>query len=110
MRDKLLSTYLRLVQMAQIEEAFQIERRRRAWWLFVLRRVKGLNQGGVAKALGLSVNSASTVGDWERGVSDPSLRQLHDLAILYAVPFAFLMGIDLDDVVVGGDTTARAAI
>jgi len=76
--------------MATTEREFQIERRRRAWWLFVLRRVRGMNQSGVAQALGMSVNSASTIGDWERGVADPSIRQLHDLAVLYGVTLAFI--------------------
>ena len=76
--------------MAKTERDFEVERRRRAWWLFVFRRVRGMNQSGVAKAVGLKATSASTVGDWERGVSDPSLRQLHDLAVVYDVPFSFL--------------------
>lgn len=76
--------------MAKTEREFERERRRRAWWLFVLRRVRGMNQSGVAKAVGLAETSASTIGDWERGISDPSLRQLHDLAVLYGVPSGFL--------------------
>jgi transcriptional regulator with XRE-family HTH domain len=45
-----------------------------------------MNQTGVAQALGLSGKSGSTIGDWERGVSQPSLRQLAQLAALYQVP------------------------
>lgn len=74
---------LRLVGMPT-EEELELRRRRRAWWLRVARH--GMNQTGVAKALGLSEKSGSTIGDWERGVSEPSLRQLEQLAALYGVP------------------------
>lgn len=66
------------------EEEILLIERRRAWWLRVARR--GMNQTGVAQALGLSSKSGSTIGDWERGVSQPSLRQLAQLAALYEVP------------------------
>jgi transcriptional regulator with XRE-family HTH domain len=78
-----MSRYLRLVEMPTEDEIRLIERRR-AWWLRVARR--GMNQTGVATALGLSGKSGSTIGDWERGVSQPSLRQLAQLAALYGVP------------------------
>lgn len=70
------------------DEELERRRRRRAWWLRVARESRGLSQGGVAESLGLSRKSASTVGDWERYVSDPSLRQLEMLAVLYGVPLA----------------------
>lgn len=66
------------------EEEILLLERRRAWWLRVARR--GMNQSGVAQALGLSAKSGSTIGDWERGASQPSLRQLAQLAALYDVP------------------------
>lgn len=74
---------LRLVAMPT-EDELDLRTRRRAWWLRVARR--GMNQTGVAEALGLSRKSGSTVGDWERGISQPSLRQLEQLASLYGVP------------------------
>lgn len=71
------------------DEQLEARRRRRAWWLRVARG--GMNQTGVAKAIGLSEKSASTVGDWERLVSDPSLRQLEQLAALYGVPVSLFV-------------------
>lgn len=79
---------LRLVAMPT-DEQIEARRRRRAWWLRVARA--GMNQTGVAKALGLSENSGSTIGDWERLVSDPSLRQLEQLAALYGVPVSLFV-------------------
>lgn len=73
------------------EQEIAQRRRRRAWWLRVARESRGLSQSGVAEALGLSRKSASTVGDWERQVSDPSLRQLEQLAALYSTPIALFM-------------------
>lgn len=73
------------------EQDLAQRRRRRAWWLRVARESRGLSQSGVAEALGLSRKSASTVGDWERQVSDPSLRQLEQLAALYGVPLSLFM-------------------
>lgn len=75
--------HLRLVEMPT-EEELELRRRRRAWWLRVARA--GMNQTGVATSIGLSEKSGSTIGDWERGVSEPSLRQLEQLAALYGVP------------------------
>lgn len=60
--------------------------RRRAWWLRVARR--GMSQNGVAESIGLSKRSGSTIGDWERGTSEPSLRQLEQLSTLYGVPLS----------------------
>lgn len=85
---------LRLVAMPTEEEIALIERRR-AWWLRVARR--GMNQTGVAKALGLSEKSGSTIGDWERGVSQPSLRQLAQLAAIYGVPLELLVNPPMTD-------------
>jgi transcriptional regulator with XRE-family HTH domain len=83
--------------MARSEESYEQRRRRRAWWLYVARRVAGLSQSGVAKAVGLSVNSASTVGDWERGVTEPSLKQLGQLAALYGAPLTLFVEPPLTD-------------
>lgn len=71
------------------DEQLELRRRRRAWWLKIAR--KGMSQAGVAEAVGLSEKSASTISDWERGVSDPSLRQLELLAGLYGVPVSLFV-------------------
>ena len=86
--------YLRLVEMPT-EEELATRRRRRAWWLRVARR--GMNQSGVAKALGLSENSGSTIGDWEREISEPSVRQLELLAALYGVPVTLFVDPPMTD-------------
>jgi transcriptional regulator with XRE-family HTH domain len=77
------------------EDDILLMERRRAWWLRVARR--GMNQTGVAKALGLSEKSGSTIGDWERGVSQPSLRQLAQMAALYGVPLELFVNPPLTD-------------
>lgn len=83
--DTNLSARLRLVRMPT-DEDLELRRRRRAWWLRVAREQRGLSQAGVADAVGLSKKSASTLGDWERNVSEPSLRQLEILGAIYDVP------------------------
>lgn len=77
--------------MAQTESEYEQRRRRRAWWLYVARRVSGLSQSGVAQSVGLSSKSASTVGDWERGTTEPSLKQIGQLAVLYNAPLSLFM-------------------
>lgn len=89
-----MSPFLRLVRMPTDEELALIERRR-AWWLRVARR--GMNQTGVAKLLKLSAKSGSTIGDWERGVSQPSLRQLSQLAAVYGVPVGLFVNPPMTD-------------
>lgn len=88
--DKELSARLRLVRMPTDEE-LERRRARRAWWLRVAREQRGLSQSGVADAVGLSKKSASTVGDWERNVSEPSLRQLELLAVVYDAPISLFI-------------------
>lgn len=88
--DSKLSPSLRLVAMPTDEE-LERRRRRRAWWLRIAREQRGLSQSGVADAVGLSKKSASTVGDWERSVSEPSLRQLERLAVIYDVPMVLFI-------------------
>jgi transcriptional regulator with XRE-family HTH domain len=90
----MMSPYLRLVAMPT-EDEIRVLEKRRAWWLRVARR--GMNQTGVAKALGLSEKSGSTIGDWERGVSQPSLRQLAQLAAIYGVPLETLVNPPMTD-------------
>jgi transcriptional regulator with XRE-family HTH domain len=73
------------------DEELERRRQRRAWWLRVAREQRGLSQAGVADSVGLSKKSASTVGDWERNVSEPSLRQLELLAVVYDVPISLFI-------------------
>lgn len=90
-RDNIVLLSLGSVAVARSEAEYDLRRRRRAWWLYVARRVTGLSQQGVAQAVGLSAKSASTVGDWERGVSEPSLKQLGMLAALYNAPLTLFV-------------------
>lgn len=72
--------------MGPTEEELKRRQRRTAWWLGVVRRVRGRNQDDVARFLGLK--AASSVGDFERAVTAPSLKQLAMLAALYEVPLS----------------------
>lgn len=74
--------------MALPTEADHVRRQRRqSWWLLVARLASGRTQGDAAAALGLT---APSYGDFERGVTPPSLRQLTTLAGLFGVPVAHL--------------------
>lgn len=70
--------------MMPTEEELERRARRLAWWLMTARRVRGRTQADVAAYLGLK--AGSSVGDFERGVTVPSLKQLALLAALYEVP------------------------
>lgn len=72
--------------MLPSDDEHLIEQRRRGWWLLVARLSSGRTQGDAARALGLS--ASSSYGDFERGVTAPSLRQLVVLAKLYEVPLS----------------------
>jgi transcriptional regulator with XRE-family HTH domain len=61
--------------------------RRQSWWLLVARLASGRTQADAAAALGLT---GPSYGDFERGVTPPSLRQLTTLAGLFGVPVAHL--------------------
>jgi transcriptional regulator with XRE-family HTH domain len=69
--------------MLPTDDELARRQRRTAWWLFVARRKSGRTLGDVAQHLGLK--AATSVGDFERGVTFPSLRQLTVLAALYEV-------------------------
>jgi transcriptional regulator with XRE-family HTH domain len=73
------------------DEELEQRRRRRAYWMRRARESRGLGQAGVAELLKMSPRSASTVGDWERLVSDPSLRQLEMMAAIYGVPLSLFV-------------------
>lgn len=61
-------------------------RRRRGYWLRLAREHADMDQNSVAKALGMSERSGTSVLAWEKGVRSPSADQLHQLAQLYGVP------------------------
>lgn len=79
---------LRLVAVALPTEADHRRRQRRqAWWLLVARLASGRTQADAAAVLRLT---APSYGDFERGVTPPSLRQITTLAGLFGVPVAHL--------------------
>jgi transcriptional regulator with XRE-family HTH domain len=72
--------------MLPSEEDHLRRQRRQSWWLHAARLVSGRTQGDAATALGFS--ASSSYGDFERGITAPSLRQLAILATLYEVPLS----------------------
>jgi transcriptional regulator with XRE-family HTH domain len=81
---RILPGGLSLAVMTAEEE--QRERRRRGYWLRLARLRANLNQNEVARRLGLSERSGTTVLAWEQGRRDPRATVLHRLARLYGVP------------------------
>src|SRR4051812_48306832 len=81
-----MSTALRFLTVLPSEEEHVQRERRQSWWLLVARLASGRTQADAAAALGLT--AASSYGDFERGETVPSLRQLAILATLYGVPLA----------------------
>lgn len=69
--------------MLPSEEALARRQRRLSWWLLVARLSSGRTQQDAATALKIV---SSSYGDFERGVTPPSLRQLMILAALFDVP------------------------
>src|SRR3954468_21336263 len=68
-------------------EADHLRRQRRqSWWLLAARLSSGRTQADAAGAIGFT--AASSYGDFERGITAPSLRQLAILATLYEVPLS----------------------
>lgn len=68
------------------EEENQRERRRRGYWLRLARLQADLNQNEVARRLGMSDRSGTTVLAWEQGRRDPRATVLRQLAAIYNVP------------------------
>jgi len=77
-----------LVAVLPSEADHALRQRRQAWWLLVSRLCSGETQAAAAAACGLV--AASSYGDFERGETQPSLRQLTNLAILFGVPLSTL--------------------
>lgn len=86
--ERKLPADLRLLPMAT---ASGIEAKRRGFWLRVARERANLSQEAVAKELGLSARSKSTMSAWESGTRDPKLRYLNAMARLYNVPVSVFM-------------------
>ena len=84
-----MSTALRFVTVLPTEEELAQRARRRSWWLLVARLSSGRTQGDAASALKLS--AASSYGDFERGDTEPSMKQLTLLAVFFDVPLSLLM-------------------
>lgn len=73
---------LRLVPVLPTEADHVRRQRRLSWWLLVARLTSGRTQADAAQALGIV---GSSYGDFERGTTTPSLRQLTTLAALFEV-------------------------
>lgn len=73
--------------MLPTEADHVLRQRRQSWWLLVARLTSGRTQADAASALGIV---GSSYGDFERGITSPSLKQLAILAALFEVPLALL--------------------
>lgn len=85
---------LRLVPVLPTEADHLRRQRRQSWWLLVARLASGRTQADAAAALNLT---APSYGDYERGITAPSLRQLAILATLYEVPLSLFTEPPLTD-------------
>ena len=80
-----------LVSVAMTDDTLAALRWRRGRWLRLARDEAGMDQNSVAKALGMSPRSGSSIVAWEKGYRSPSLEQLQRLAELYGVPLRMLV-------------------
>jgi transcriptional regulator with XRE-family HTH domain len=90
-----VSVDLRLLAMLPSDEELARRQRRTAWWLHAVRRVRRKTLKEVADYLGLK--ASASVGDFERGETVPSLRQLTLLAAVYEVPLELFTNPPLTD-------------
>jgi transcriptional regulator with XRE-family HTH domain len=74
--------------MLPSEAELSRRQRRQSWWLLVARLSSGRTQADAARAIGIV---GSSYGDFERGVTAPSTRQLVLLAALFDVPIQMLI-------------------
>lgn len=86
-----LSEYLRLLPMATDPD---LEAKRRGFWLKTARERANLSQEAVAKELGLSGRSKSTMSAWENGTREPKLSYLNAMSRLYQVPVSIFVDPD----------------
>lgn len=75
---------LRLVVMS--DEAEELERRRRGFWLRMAREDAGHTQAAAAELIGYKSKSKSSINAWEDGRRPVPVNQLKALARLYDVP------------------------
>jgi transcriptional regulator with XRE-family HTH domain len=79
---------LRLVSVPMTEDELAALRRRRGYWLRLAREQANMDQNSVARELGMSARSGTSVLAWEKGKRSPSMDQLDRLARIYGVPLA----------------------
>lgn len=77
---------LRLVSVPMTEDEIAMIRRRRGYWLRLAREHANMDQNSVARELGMSPKSGTSVLAWEKGTRSPNVDQLHQLARIYQVP------------------------
>lgn len=68
------------------EDEIATIRRRRGYWLRLARERADMDQNSVARELGMSPKSGTSVLAWEKGTRSPSIDQLQQLALIYGVP------------------------
>jgi transcriptional regulator with XRE-family HTH domain len=79
---------LRLVSVPMTEDELAALRRRRGYWLRLAREQANMDQNSVARELGMSDRSGTSVLAWEKGKRSPSMDQLDRLARIYGVPIS----------------------
>ena len=79
---------LRLVSVPMTENELTALRRRRGYWLRLAREQANMDQNSVARELGMSARSGTSVLAWEKGKRSPSMDQLDQLARIYGVPIS----------------------
>ena len=77
---------LRLLSAPMTEDELTKLRRRRGYWLRLARERANMDQNSVARELGMSPKSGTSVLAWEKGTRAPNMDQLHQLARIYDVP------------------------
>ena len=68
-----------------------------------LRRIKGLSQAELAKNFGKKQN---TIGNWENGISEPSIKELVSLSQIFMVDMLSLVSRNLEQ---GNEPTSEPA-
>ena len=77
---------LRLLSVPMTEDELTKLRRRRGYWLRLARERANMDQNSVARELGMSPKSGTSILAWEKGTRSPNMDQLHQLARIYDVP------------------------
>jgi transcriptional regulator with XRE-family HTH domain len=79
---------LRLLSVPMTEDEIAALRRRRGYWLRLAREQANMDQNSVARELGMSARSGTSILAWEKGKRSPSMDQLDQLARIYGVPLS----------------------